>query len=392
MERNELERRLREIREPAPSPELQTRLEQGIPDSTRRPETGWGPRRIPMFAKLAATVAMLGGVAWVSVMMLVGPASPPLLAAVLEPIVLATERVGAVHLVVRILGRDGEDFSFVNLKGEMGEVEAWIEWPEMPGDPGRARVAKRDRIRQFDGTETIVYFPGRNEAYRHAASGVNLELFWPAAWVRHIQNLPTPGVEIVSHEESSGRGRLVLRERGADTTPLEPSFLGDFDRETQIEWDLKTNLLLGLKRWVYHDGERRLFSELVSIDYLDTLPLATFKLELPSDVRWGGVKAASIELLDQGPREVADGLFEAARRGDREMVVMLCPSPALVDWLLAEDNQPTEILYIGEPFRAGEYAGVYVPYKIRFGSEVKEHNLALRNDNADNRWVIDGGI
>ena len=40
---------------------------------------------------------------------------------------LATERAGAVHLVVRMLGRDGEDFSFVNLKGEMTEVEAWIE-------------------------------------------------------------------------------------------------------------------------------------------------------------------------------------------------------------------------------------------------------------------------
>ena len=392
MERNELERRLREIREPVPSPELQARLEQGIPDPKRRPETGWGPRRIPMFAKLAATVAMLGGVAWVSVMMLLGPASPPLLAAVLEPIVLATEQVGAVHLVLRMLGRDGEDFSFVNLKGEMTEVEAWIEWPAVPGDPGRARVEKRDRIRQFDGTESIIYFPGRNEAYRFEASSFDLELFWPAAWVRHIQNLPTPGVEIVSHDESAGRGRLLLRERGADTTPLEPTFLGGFDRETEIEWDLKTNLLLGLKRWVYHEGERRLFSELVSVDYLGSLPAKTFELELPSEVRWGGVKAAAIELLDQGPREVATGLFEAARRGDRDTVELLCPSPAMVDWLLDEHNQPTEILYIGEPFRAGEYPGVYVPYKIRFGSEVREHNLALRNDNAESRWVFDGGV
>ena len=392
MERNELERRLREIRDPAPPPELQARLDQGIPDSARRPEIGWGPRRIPMFAKLAATVAMLGGAAWISVMMLVGPASPPLLAAVLEPIILATEQVGAVHLVVRMLGRDGEDFSFVNLEGEMTEVDAWIEWPRMPGDPGRARVEKRDRIRQFDGTETVVYFPGRNEAYRSEASGVNLELFWPAAWVRYIQNLPTPGVEIVSHDESAGRGRLLLRERGADTTPLEPMFLGGFDRETEIEWDLKTNLLVGLKRWVYHDGQRRLYSEVVSIDYLDTLSAETFKLELPNEVRWGGVKLASIDLLDLGPREVADGLFEAARRGDRERLTTLCPSPAMVDWLVDKHNRPTEILYIGEPFRAGEYAGVYVPYKVRFGSEVREYNLALRNDNPENRWVFDGGI
>jgi len=345
-----------------------------------------------MFAKLAATVAMLGGVAWVSVMMLVGPASPPLLAAVLEPIIIATERAGAVHLVVRMLGRDGEDFSFVNLDGEMMKVEGWIEWPRMPGAPGRARVEKHDRMRQFDGAETVVYFPGRNEAYRFEASGVNLELFWPGAWVRYIQNFPTPGVEVVSHDESAGRGRLLLRERGADTSPLEPTFLGSFDRETEIEWDLKTNLLLGLKRWVYDDGERRLFSELVSIDYLDALPADTFELELPNDVRWGGVKPASIELLDLGPKEVADRLFDASRRGDREGLELLCPSPAMIEWLMDDQNRPTEIYYIGEPFRTGEYAGVYVPYKIRFGSEVREHNLALRNDNPESRWVFDGGI
>ena len=89
------------------------------------------------------------------------------------------DRAGAVHLVMRMLGREGEDFSFVNLDGEMTKVEAWIEWPRMPGDPGRARVDKPDRIRQFDGTETVVYFPERDEAYRFEASGVNLELFWP---------------------------------------------------------------------------------------------------------------------------------------------------------------------------------------------------------------------
>jgi hypothetical protein len=185
---------------------------------------------------------------------------------------------------------------------------------------------------------------------------------------------------------------LLLRERGADTKPLEPSFLGGFDRETEIEWDLQTNLLLGLKRWVYRDGERLLFSELVSVDYLDAVPEKVFELALPDEVRWGGVKDASIELLDLGPREVADSLLEAARRGDRATVEMLCPSPAMTDWLMDQQNRPVEIFYIGQPFRTGAYAGVYVPYKVRFGDEVREHNLALRNDNAEGRWVFDGGI
>jgi hypothetical protein len=66
----------------------------------------------------------------------------------------------------------------------------------------------------------------------------------------------------------------------------------------------------------------------------------------------------------------------------------------MVDWLLEEAHRPTELLFLGEPFRGGRYPGVYVPYRVRFGKEgqVKEFNLALRNDNPQRRWVYDGGI
>ena len=48
---------------------------------------------------------------------------------------------------------------------------------------------------------------------------------------------------------------------------------------------------------------------------------------------------------------------------------------------------------IGEPVRSGEYPGQFVPCKLlmRDGS-VREIMLALRNDNAEGCWVVDGGI
>jgi hypothetical protein len=64
----------------------------------------------------------------------------------------------------------------------------------------------------------------------------------------------------------------------------------------------------------------------------------------------------------------------------------------MVDWLLDERHRPTEILFLGEPFRSLEYPGVHVPYRVRSGKRVKEHQLAPRNDNAHGRWVYDGGI
>jgi hypothetical protein len=294
-----------------------------------------------------------------------------------------------------MLTHEGEDFSYVNLNGELERVEAWVEWPVQPDDPGRARIDKLDRIYRFDGEETIFYHPRRNEAFRGKGRGVDLDLFWPAAWVRQLQNLPVDGVEVVAYEKRDGKGWLVLQEQAASTGPLEPSFLGDFDRETEVEWDLESQLLTSLERWVYVDGQRRLFSELVSIEYLPALDDRVFDLDLPDDIRWGGVKKAPIELATLGPKEVARVFFDAALRGDRATLEMFCGSPSTIDFLLANRHPAAQILFIGEPFRAGEYPGVYVPYRVKFGpgeSDVREHNLALRNDNVERRWTFDGGI
>jgi hypothetical protein len=152
----------------------------------------------------------------------------------------ATARVGAVHVVLNMLTREGEDFSFVNLDGDMQPVEAWIEWPAIPGDAGRARLDKPDRIYVFDGEETVFYHPRRREAYRAVGAGVDMDPFWPAAWVREILNRPANKVEVLAREESAGRGRMLLREHAAPGRRLEPSFLGDFDRETEVVWDLAT--------------------------------------------------------------------------------------------------------------------------------------------------------
>jgi len=52
-----------------------------------------------------------------------------------------------------------------------------------------------------------------------------------------------------------------------------------------------------------------------------------------------------------------------------------------------------EVLEIGEPFKSGEYVGEFVPYKVKLSNgKIKQHNLAIRNDNKNKVWVIDGGI
>lgn len=393
MRTRELERRLRELREPAPPPALRVRLESGIPAFAGQRERTWG-RGSPTMFKLGAMAAAASMLAAAAVWIGVGPGGTgAAFAAALEPVVVATDGARAVHLVLRMLTREGEDFSYVNLDGPQRSVEAWIEWPRQPGDTGRARVDKDDRIYVFDGNETVFYHPRRGEAFRRQGRGIDSELFWPAAWVRRIRNSAGGPVEVLVDEEIAGRRRLLLREPAAAPSPNEPAFLGDFERETEVEWDVESNLLTGLRRWVIVGGERRLFSELELIEYLPSIDDDVFALEIPDTVRWGGVAEGPLALSELGPREVARKLFDAALRGDRADLELFCPVPSMVDYLLDPAHQPTEVRFIGEPFRAGDYPGVYVPYEVRFGGgATKSFNLALRNDNEQLRWVYDGGI
>ncbi|MFQ5720533.1 MAG: hypothetical protein ACE5IK_13400 [Acidobacteriota bacterium] len=345
-----------------------------------------------MVTRLATVATMLAAAGWLLFSLLLGPGSTPAYAAMLQPVLAATDQVGAVHVVLRMLARPGEDFSYVNLEGDLTDVEAWIEIPRSPGEPGRARIDRPDRIRIFDGVQVTEYHPASREAFRGEGGPIDTSLFWPASWLEQLLNAPAAGVEIVSQEETDGIGRLVLREKGAPTGPRPPAFLGEYDRETEVKWDLSTRLLSDLRRWVEVNGTRRLFAEVVTIDYRPSIDDAIFELEIPPDVRWGGVADAPMAFLELGPRGVAHALFEAARAGDRKTLEILCPSPATVDFLMEPRHRPDRLLFLGDPFRSGNYPGVYVPYKVSFPGGIKTHNLAVRNDNPQHRWVFDGGI
>jgi len=51
-----------------------------------------------------------------------------------------------------------------------------------------------------------------------------------------------------------------------------------------------------------------------------------------------------------------------------------------------------KVIKIGEPFKSGLYPGEFVPYEIRLKTgELVKHNLAVRNDNPNQTWIVDGG-
>lgn len=395
-----LARQLRAVRDPDPPSDLADRLEDAIPGSFR--QRGQMAGRMFTLAKIGATAAAVVGLVWGALALLSGPTGPGVtVAAMLDPVARASGSAPAVHIVMRVLSRQGEDFSFVNLGGPPQTFEAWIETPAADGGVsnaaaglGRARVTKGDRVYACDGRETIAWHPSRGEAIRSAGCAVDVETFWPAAWVRQLKAAATvTGAEMHGPVEERGTARLILSEPGADVRGRAKAFLPEFDRETELTWTLGTNRLTGLRRWVLEDG-RHLVAETVTIEYLDAADDAMFRLDLPADVRWVTLREAPEALAALGPREVARRFFEAAIAGDHDTLGALGASPYFVESVLGMGLKA--VVSIGEPFRTGLYPGVYVPYEVRArqgdAARTVKYNLALRDDNLQHRWVFDGGI
>jgi hypothetical protein len=394
---SDLEHHLRALgkEEKAPSPAVEERLIRGIPRDFSERHGLWDAKGVRIMFKMGAAAAVAVALIWAAVALFTPAGVGSSYAEMLRPVMRASGEAGAVHLVMHMRTREGEDFAYVNRGGPMQTVEVWIRWPRDAGDRGAMKIVKSDRVYDFDGKDVIHYLPPQREALRSAGGALDLGLFWPAAWVQKIIDTPPEGTKVTAREES--RGRLVLRMKGKEVRGRDRAWFDEYDREVEILWDAATKRLTGFEQFVLVNGQRELFSELASVEYPPALSDDVFRLDLPAGIHWIEPLRPAGALDALGPRDAAARFWQAAIDGDWSTLSALCPSPAAIEWL--KQNRPAEVLSLGEPFRTGTYVGTYVPYRVRFnnwpgarGSIVREQNLALRNDNPFKRWVFDGGI
>ena len=184
MTNDEVEMRLRAHGDYRVPQGLQERLEQTIPSTFREPEPRWQRGRTWKMAKLgmltaaAAAALVLGYISFGN--------SKRADADVLRPVATASGDAAAVHLTLQALSREGEDFSYVNLKGTLQPIEVWVEAPTKAMPSGRMRVEKTDRVYVFDGKTSTFYFPDRKEVLHHSGGKIDYRALWPATWVDEI--------------------------------------------------------------------------------------------------------------------------------------------------------------------------------------------------------------
>ena len=118
----------------------------------------------------------------------------------------------------------------------------------------------------------------------------------------------------------------------------------------------------------------------------------------------GDEEAQYVRTTGMTPEQVARTFFETSGREDWDEVAKLLQQGRLDDSTWSDQFKTkyagVKLIYLGKPFRGWviqvgnqEYAGVYVPYEIRFkDGTIQKFQVAMRCDNPDKRWCVEAGF
>lgn len=300
--------------------------------------------------------------------------------------------------------RQSDNFSYTN------PALGFVEHVMSVGEDGRWRLDKEGRSAAFDGQYVRVWFPARGWGWKMdagSAAGV-LEQFAPLRDIGGMMNF------LEQYAAARDDVRFTRRDRDGEVVlTLRAPALGDFSnaysRNSSIE-ESRTR-----QTYVFSSDDGRLLSAEIDAMLLGMLPrtilrleaidydavITQFDMEVPPGFEWiddtseGRARLAeSLPVVDYSgiaADEAVRRMFSAMASWDeRSLGVILRSRPMRT---LEEKWSGCELIECGRPFTSGQYAGVFVPCKVRFADgKTGRLKLALRNDDGLGAWKIDGGL
>lgn len=297
-----------------------------------------------------------------------------------------------LEMTVRTLPQ--ENFSYIDAEAPFVSHRMWVE----PGS-GRWRLEKAGRIALSDGERILMWSPAINSGFiMRPGSGA----------IEDFATLLDPYTLLLREELNFAerRNASYSKQVGPETitltveAPAEGDFSNDYlsgtsidesDTRREYRFDRTTGRLIGLKI-EQTDGKTPVtIAELQRIVY--DIPLSDTLFRAYDGIEWidltkpvGGVHFAAI-----APEEAARTLFAAMQTWDTEIL-----AEGLVFYpldLMTERYAGCRLLETQPAFRSGQYAGVFVPCRVKMSDgRIENIVLALRNDNPTGSWVADGGL
>lgn len=191
------------------------------------------------------------------------------------------------------------------------------------------------------------------------------------------------------------------------TSNAKGNFINDYCKNSSIEesdnrreyiFDKNTKLLKGLKIFILEGKNETLIAEITSIDYNTTIDESLFSINLPKGTEWFDLsKEINNETFKNiSSKRAAELFFEGLSNSDWKVVAQtfeFISSNSLKVKEVKDKFGGLTLVKLGEPFKSGQYPGEFVPYEIKLKSgKTIKHNLAVRNDNPNKVWIVDGGF
>lgn len=311
----------------------------------------------------------------------------------------AMSELKSVHITARMRTLPRDNFELIGTEYPFVDVELWKRFGAVPA----YRVEKPGRVVVMDGSSATLFI----KPDRAAKGGPG------AGFVQWLQSLLQGGrlleselalasqqsskVDAVSAAGADGREKLTVTIRASAQGDFSHDWLHntsvtESDNTRVYVFDAATKRLESLKVSVDKGGVSTPVFEITGIEYDLDLPGQLFSLALPPGVSLAeGPAPAAPDYANLGPSEAARAFLEALAGGNWAEASKFYPRPVTAErW---GRFAGLKVVSVGDPFKSGLYAGRFVPYEIIFRDGTrKKHNLALRNDNKERRYLVDGGI
>ena len=310
--------------------------------------------------------------------------------------------VKTLRIALRIRTTPRENFTYTDPALPPIPCTVTVEY----GDTLRWRVEKPGRIVVDDGRTIRMWCPEAGQGFFAPTGGLNaveeLEILLdPRLLMLSEQRLAarTKGAAYeVDEEGPTVRLRVVMPAQGdfrqsdyaLNSSISESNTLREyrFDKASGRLTEVRiTALLPGGDRVVLLESDRIAYDEPVDRAALTAVPGGIEWIDLscgPSGNRLAGISA----------REAATRILKAMNSWDETLLdEAFCYYGAQVRELLKSVYKGAVILSVDKPVRSGDYAGVFVPCEIlRADGKSDRLMMALRNDNSEKSWVVDGGF
>ncbi|WP_304720595.1 hypothetical protein [uncultured Alistipes sp.] len=274
------------------------------------------------------------------------------------------------------------------------------------GDTLRWRIEKPGRTALCDGETARMWLRDAGEGWCSQADGYHPEGelgllldLQRLLLAEQAQAFRTKGAQYEIAEED-GSIRLTIRipaqgdfsqsDYSLNSSITESNTLREyrFDKESGRLLDLRITAILP-------DGSRSVLLESTGIVYDEPVDRAVLTA-LPENIEWIDLAepVSGAQLVDISAEEAANRILRAMGSWDETLLdEALHYYGTDIRKELEAHYGGLAVIAIGQAVRSGQYAGVFVPCEILLADgRTEKLMLALRNDNPEKCWLVDGGL